>query len=451
MPPESVTQALSEMAMDLKWGDLPETVITVAKQNLLDVMAVSIVGAAEPSARIVQQFILQQSNSGSSTIVGLDRKTTEYWAALANGTAAHTLDYDDVAPAMGGHPTAPVFPAVLAIGESQGTSGKAFITAFVAGVETECRIAAAISPSHYERGFHTTSTVGSFGAAVAACHVLGATATTCEMALGIASTQASGLKSMFGTMCKPLNAGKAAAAGVLAARLAERGFTSAPDSIECAQGFAESHADSLDTRLARTAFGSPWYILDSLFKLHASCYFTHAAIEALCELRRSGAFDVSQTEAIEIRIAPNHLKVCDIVEPRTGLEAKFSLRFVAALALSRGLADETQFNDDTVVDQRLVSLRDRVRVVGDARMPQFSSAVTVRTKSGHTFHSQRDLGQRAWASHPNEQMSALLKKFHALVDPILGVTDASNLAAAICNLDELTDIRQLTALAWNRP
>ena len=160
-------------------------------------------------------------------------------AALINGAAAHALDFDDVNLAMPGHPSVAILPALLALAEERGSSGKDVLTAFVAGYELQCSVGRAIAPGHYDvLGFHATATVGSFGAAAACAHLLRLSLEQFATALGIAGTQAAGLKSMFGTMCKPLHAGKASYHGLVAAKLAMRGFTSRSDVIECQQGFA---------------------------------------------------------------------------------------------------------------------------------------------------------------------------------------------------------------------
>src|SRR6202171_4380820 len=180
---------------------------------------------------------------------------------------------------MPGHPSVAILPRLLALAELKGSSGREVITAFVAGYETACRIGAALQPGHYNLGFHSTATVGCFGAAAACARLLGLDAAATAMALGIAGTQAAGLKSQFGTMCKPFHAGKASHNGLLAARLAARGVSSRPDLVECEQGFALTHGP--DFRPEAALAGSPdgFYIRANLFKYHAACYLTHGPIE----------------------------------------------------------------------------------------------------------------------------------------------------------------------------
>src|SRR5206468_7881059 len=206
-------------------------------------------------------------------------------AALVNGAIGHALDYDDVNLAMPGHPSVAILPGPMALAEQRNSTGREVVAAFVAGYETCCRIGMALRPGHYDRGFHATGTIGAFGAAAACAHLLGLDAEATARSLGIAGTQAAGLKSQFGTMCKPLHAGKASQSGLLAARLAARGFSSRPDLVECEQGFALTHGPDFNPEAALAEPANGFHIHANLFKYHAACYMTHAPIECGRELR----------------------------------------------------------------------------------------------------------------------------------------------------------------------
>ncbi len=206
-------------------------------------------------------------------------------AALVNGAAGHALDYDDVNLAMPGHPSVAILPGLIALAEQRRSSGRDVIAAFVAGYETACRIGSAMRPGHYDLGFHATGTVGCFGAAAACARLLGLDAEATARALGIAGTQAAGLKSQFGTMCKPFHAGKASQNGLLAARLAARGFSSRPDLVECEQGFALTHGPDFHPEAALADPPGGFHILANLFKYHAACYLTHGPIETARAVR----------------------------------------------------------------------------------------------------------------------------------------------------------------------
>lgn len=437
------TAVLAGQAANLRYDDIPADVVTVAKQCILDTIGAAIAGAADAGPRMVRDTVLPDSATGRCSLFGVPRiRTSPSAAALANGTAAHALDFDDVLTSFTGHPSAPVLPAAFALAEQARLPGRRLLEAFVTGVEVESRIGTAVAPAHYRRGFHATGTVGTFGAAAAAAKVLGAGADAMEHSLGIAGAQAAGLKSQFGTMTKPLHAGKAAANGLLAARLAARGFTSAPDTVACPQGFAATQADGLDPDVVTSAFGSPWYLLATLFKLHASCHYTHSVFEAVRSLRtdvRSGDID-----SITLRVHPDLLAACDIRRPQTGLQAKFSMRYIAALALTRGVADPARFTDEAVrTSPPLHELAAKVEVAPDRAIPHFTCECRIRTRDGHHHTAQHNTDQPAWKDTPREQTAPLLDKFAQLTEPVLGKTRATDLADAIMNLEHLTDVSDL--------
>lgn len=435
----SVTARLAAHAAALRFGELPAEVVTVAKQCILDVLGVAIAGSAEPAAQLVRAAVLPESGPGDASLFGVPtRRTATGTAAIVNGTASHALDYDDVLTPMTGHPTAPVLPAVFAVAEVRRHSGRALLEAFVSGVETECRIGAAVQPSHYARGFHVTGTVGTFGAAAGVARLLEAEADVIERALGIAGAQAAGLKSQFGTMTKPLQAGKAAANGLLAARLAAQGFTSAADIVVVPQGFGATQADDVDLDVLSAPFGAPWYLSRTLFKMHASCHYTHSVFEALRGL--AGSLPVNEIGKVILRVHPDLLSVCDIREPRTGLEAKFSMRFVAALALARGEAGPDQFTDDMVRVPRLRELCARVEVAPTDQIRPFTCECVVVSADGRWFSARHDSDRPAWRHSPDEQTAPLLEKYSALAAPVLGNRRAERLADHIMHLEDVVDV-----------
>ncbi|MGO8916723.1 MAG: MmgE/PrpD family protein [Stellaceae bacterium] len=440
-----VTAELARRAAALRHDDLPEEVRLLARQCLLDWLAVTLAGSREELARILLTEAEEQGGAPTATVIGHRLKLPTQQAALVNGAASHALDYDDVNMTMGGHPTAPLLPAVLALAEARGASGAQVIAAFVAGYETLCRVGALVSPGHYARGFHNTATVGSFGAAAAASHLLGLGAARTATALGIAGTQAAGLKSMFGTMCKPLHAGKAAQNGLLAASLAARGFTSRDDVLECAQGFAETQSPDFRPERALAPPRQGWHLRDNLFKYHAACYLTHAPIECARELRRQPDFDPGAVREVVLKVESGAAKVCHIPAPRTGLEAKFSLRLTTAMGLA-GLdtaALET-YSEKNAGDPRLVSLRDKVTVDFQPDWPHTVAVLTVTLSDGRVLEARHDSGLPA--SDLAAQGRRLEAKFMSLAAPVLGGAQAERLSAAVAGLDRLRSIAELTRL-----
>jgi 2-methylcitrate dehydratase PrpD len=318
-------------------------------------------------------------------------------------------------------------------------------TAFVAGYEAECAVARALGGEHYQRGFHATATAGTFGAAVACARLLGADAATAETAIGIAATQAAGLKSMFGTMCKPLHAGLASAAGLLAARLAERGFTSARGSIETVQGFGETHASSFDAERGLAEPPRGWYLRSHLFKYHAACYETHSSIEGLRQIRKEAQLAADEVDSVIIHADGGQMRMCAIEEPSSGLETKFSLRHTAALVLA-GLDTSAiaTFDDTRARDPELVALRARVHVVVD-RPGGGPTPVEVRTRDGRRLTRTYDVAV------PERDLSLqgrrLREKFESLATPVIGEAEAARIVELVIGLDTVDDVGLVLAAA----
>src|SRR3954468_13756911 len=320
------TAFVAEQAAALSFEDLPDDVVEIGRQCVLDWCGVTVAGSVEPVTRILLEEMADDGlGAAGVTVVGHPLRLPLMEGALVNGTASHALDYDDVNEAMIGHPSVPILGGLLALGEARHVSGRELLCAFVAGYEAECRVGRAAGVDHYQRGFHATGTVGTFGAAAACAWLLGLDAATTAVALGIAGTQAAGLKSMFGTMGKPLHAGKATANGLLAARLAARGFTANPAVVETEQGFGEAAAGGIDDERGRREPRATWHLRDNLFKYHAACFQTHSSIEGLRRLRDVEGLTVDDVDRVVVHADPMQLRMCAIAEPMTGLQVKFSL------------------------------------------------------------------------------------------------------------------------------
>ncbi|MBS0521769.1 MAG: MmgE/PrpD family protein, partial [Proteobacteria bacterium] len=425
-----VTAEIARRAAHLTWDDLPDDLVERTKQCLLDWFAVTVAGAQEELTDILIREALEDGASGRASLVGRSETTLPSAAALINGSASHALDYDDVNFAMGGHPTVTVVPALLALGEQTGASGRLFIESFVAGYETAGRVGRLVAPSHYQKGFHVTGTVGSFAAAAAAGRMLGLDDERLAVAFGIAATQAAGLKSNFGTMCKPLHAGTASEHGLRAAKLAAKGFTARGDSLECDQGFAASQSDHF---AAAAALGEPpsgWHLRNNLFKYHAACYLTHAPIECAKEIRLKSNFPPERVRKILLRIDSGADKVCNIPHPTTGLEAKFSLRQTVAMALTG--VDTANLNSYTAAiteEPRIKALRDKMAIEFKSDWAHSLAEMAIQLDDGTTIEAAHDSGI-PWADL-GKQRRALEMKFDSLATPILGQSGAARLRDAI--------------------
>ncbi len=439
-----ITRALVDAVSTLRYEDVPDDAREVARHCMLDFFGVALAGAREPLVDFLVEVVAKPENTSAASLIGRSERATAVTAALVNGAAGHALDFDDAHMAMTGHPTVPVLPAVLALAEQKHADGKALLTAFVAGVELECRLALLVGPRHYEVGFHSTGTLGIFGAAAAAAHLLGLDEPAWLHAMGLAGTQAAGLKATFGSMGKPLHAGRAASTGLQAALLAQRGFTAAPNIVEVSQGFAATHAGSPGDGSALERVAGRFLIRDTLFKYHAACYLTHAPIEAARTIRARDRVSGDRVDAVDVAVAPALLDVCNIQEPATGLEGKFSLRATTALALlGRDTAELAIYSDTTMHDPALVRLRDRIRIVTDPALPATRARVSVTAGDGR-FTAEADTGVPA--ADLSLQRARLCEKFDALAAPVLGARRATELAEAALHVDELPAATRLLDL-----
>src|SRR5437763_437550 len=444
--PAELTRGLAARASAMTYDALPDTVRALARQCVLDYYGVALAGAGDPLVAILLDELSEAGGAAQAGVIGHAARLPVLSAAVVNGAIGHALDYDDANLAMPGHPSVAILPGLLALAEQRRSSGREVIAAFVAGYETACRIGAALQPGHYNLGFHSTGTVGAFGAAAACARLLGLDAEATAMALGIAGTQAAGLKSQFGTMCKPFHAGKAAQNGLLAARLAARGFSSRPDLVECEQGFARTHAPDFHPEKALAGPPAGFYLLANLFKYHAACYMTHAPIECGRNLRDRQGVMPDEIAAITLSVHRGSSRICNIPAPTDGLEAKFSLRQTVAMALAGvDTAGLDAYSVATATDPALIGLRERVEMDFRDDLPEAGAEMAVTLRDGRVLRASHDAGIAM--SDIGSQGEPLAAKFDALAEPALGAARARELRAAILGLDELADVGALPRLA----
>jgi 2-methylcitrate dehydratase PrpD len=445
LPDPAVTNLLARRAVETHYEDLSEDAITLARQCILDWLGVTIAGATEPAVTILREDKLSDGANPNASLVGSNERTSTLNAALINGTASHALDFDDVNMAVLGHPTVAILPGLLALAESLDASPRDVITAFVTGYDICCRVGALVGPSHYNKGFHATATVGSIGSAAACARLLELDAETTAASFGIAGTMASGLKSMFGTMCKPLHAGRAAENGLSAARLASRGFTSRDDVLECSQGFAATQSEDFNADEALSSASLDHHIRQNLFKYHASCYLTHGAIESACSLRAQKIISVDAIDSIEIRVSPVTDRVCNIAKPATGLEAKFSLRLCVAMGLAgHNTSGIATFSDAITQDQELIRLRDLATLVFDENFPEAKGEVAIGTHDGQHVSANHDAGIAD--KDLNRQGEKLERKFQSLVEPVIGSEQSEELRGALMSFGGNQSIAEIMTL-----
>lgn len=439
-----VTRALIERSLGLDYRQAPDWVRMLARQCFLDWFAVTLAGARDPLVDLLVDEALAEGGTAAATVVGRGKRLTRSQAALVNGTASHVLDYDDVNLNVNGHPSAVLVPAVLAMAESVDAGGVDMLTAFLAGYEFACRAGRLAAPGHYLRGYHATSTVGALGAAVACARLLRLDAERTATAVGIAATQAAGLKAMFGTQCKPFHAGMSAQHGVRAASLSSRGMESRTDALECRQGFAQVMSPNLDVA---AALGEPevYFIRDNLFKYHAACYGTHSAIEAARALRTENRIAAADIDKVIVRVETGADAVCNIAQPRTGLEAKFSLRLTTAMALcGRDTADLAAYSEVTAADPELVAIRDRTQVEFVGGWPLMQAEVVLGLRDGRSVRRICDAGEPG--TDYVRQGERLQEKFVRLTASALGATRSARLLDTLNGIERV-GARDLMAVA----
>jgi 2-methylcitrate dehydratase PrpD len=378
-----------------------------------DTIGVMLAGAGEPAARVAQSLAVDEG-IGQCRVLGTPITTSPGFAALANGVAAHALDYDDMCFVSLAHPSCVLVPAVLAAGELARADVRTLLDAYVVGFELECRLGIVMNPRHYhQRGWHCTSSIGTLGAAAAAARVLGLDARAARHALGIAASSACGLKENVGSMVKPLHAGMAARSGVMAARLAQGGFTASPRAIDGPQGYLAA-MDSERPALgeAITDLGTRWEINDTgiTVKLYPSCAATHPPLDALTAIVRREAFTTEQVEAIDIEVDSMTPRLLIHPSPANGLEAKFSMPFCAAAALVHPRIGIDTFTVEQIRNPKVQALMPRVTLraneVFDTAAPLSQARVTVRLRDGREW-SQRADGARGYPGRlTDEELAA---------------------------------------------
>ena len=444
---EGFTSRIAHEVIALRYEDLSPQTLARARHVLLDWLGATIAGSVEPAGRIAQAIALEADCRPMARLVGTSLRSSPREAAFANAIAAHALDFDDGSMWADGHPSAVIVSAAVALGEGLGATTAQVVESVTAGVQGQARIALAIGPSAYEKGFHSTGTFGTFGAAGACARLLGLDVDELERAYGLAATQAAGLKLSFGTMGKHLNAGKAAVNGMLAAQLAAKGFTAPLGAIEGRQGFEWTHSTSFDPSRPQEVMGDRLAIESILFKRHACCHGTHSTIDGIAQIRARRAFSDDDIADVRLIVSDKMLDICCIAEPATGLEGKFSVRHAASVALAGFRAGSDAFTDERVRDPRLVALRKRIEV--DPRPDRAlvgPTKVVVNLTSGEHLEAEVDVFEPAADAELPAEWDALVDKFEALAAPVVGRSVARDLVQRIAVLDPDSPIDQLLGL-----
>ncbi|KAJ5360723.1 hypothetical protein N7517_009914 [Penicillium concentricum] len=445
------TQTLAAWTVSLSYSDLPEEVIHAAVRSFYNI-AGCIVGGSRHTATITARNALSPfSGPPTSHLLGTNTSTDAMHAALFNGIASHVHDYDDTHLDTIIHPTGPVACALLAIIPtlSRPVSGPEFITALVAGIEAECKIGLAVWPAHYDVGWHITSTTGSIGAAVAVAKLFALEVGQVAYAIGLAATQVTGLREMFGSHAKSFHPGRAAQNGLIAALLAREGFTSSVEALEAKRGWASvvcSGGNRLEEEIAGLGSGR-WEIVRNAFKPFPCGIVVHPVIDGCVwlhgELERVGV-DVADVEEVVADVHPLVLELTGKTAPRDGLEAKFSVYHGGAVGLLLGKAAPAQYEDDVVLDKRVVALRARFIAVADECLRADECHLVVKVRGGASLEKHVDYAVGS-LERPmtNEQLTA---KF---VDQCVGILgeERTDKASQWCwNLEHQADMGRVEGM-----
>lgn len=391
------TKKASELIAEFSVGFDPASITQAARQtcgrSLADLHAGAVAGWNEPAARRVRAYI----GAGASGDAGLwcgGRSSIE-GAALANGVAAHVLDYDDVASPMRGHPSVALWPALLALGEARGLNGTRLTSAYIVGFEVIVKLSRAMVQKHYARGWHSTATVGTIACAVACCHLLELDVASTVNAIGLAVAQTAGTRQNFGSDAKSFQAGQANAAALRAVLLAETGFTSSADAIDGAVGFMALYASGEDLAGQLSELGKiPLEIERSglEIKKYPMCYAAHRSLDGLLDLRSENGLTLDDIESVDVQASRDSLVPLIHHRPQTGLEARFSMEYAMATGLLDGAVGLSSFLDEAVQRPALQNFLAKVRAseAGDALFPRWAE-VTLHCKSGVTLRKRVDV------------------------------------------------------------
>jgi len=451
-----LTQEVAAFVAETSFKDIPPEAIRIAKRCLIDGTGIALSGSRDPASLILRKFLEALGGKGEASVMGTGLKLPAPSAALANGTSGHAQDFDDTQLSHSPdriyglltHPTTPVLAACLALGEVNAIRGKEFLCAFSVGFEVETKIAEAIHPLHYKRGFHTTGTIGAFGAAAAAAKILGLSEPEIRFTLGIVASLSAGIRANFGTMTKPLHAGRAAENGVTAACLARLGFTSDPDVLENSWGFFKILGDGFEPEKISGQLGNPYTIIDPgvSIKPYPSGVLSHPTMNAMLELVKEHDLRAGDVAGISVYAGSNILQPLRYALPQNALEAKFSLPFCVTSILLRRKAGIQEFADEFVRAPEVQQMMKRVKTILDPEIEakgfdKILSRVEIRLMDGRTL-TRNSPPYKGGPENPLRD-EELYEKFRSCAAPVLSQEKVARAHDLLNRADELQDIRTL--------
>ncbi|MFC1918501.1 MmgE/PrpD family protein [Chloroflexota bacterium] len=442
------TKQVAEFISQTGFAEIPAEVLPAAKRAILDCTGCALAGSKEPAGKLITELSKQVGGNPVATVIQGDFKTSAPDAALANGTIAHALDYDEMDGGSPSHNSVIVLPAILALGEQEKASGKDVLAAYIIGFEMATRTSHIMGRVHWNEGWHSTSTAGTMGSVAAASKLLKLDSHKVAMALAIAASQASGLMQQFGTMTKPFHAGMASRAGVVSAMLARLGFTGDENILEGKAGYfkvlgkkEDWEFEGLPASLANPCFSilSPGVY----FKQHVCGGANQPAVDAILQIARSHRISPDEVETIEAIVPDLMIRECTHHRPKTALEGKFSLEFTISIALLEGQVRLAQVTDEKVQAPRTKELIERIKVTGHEPTDSDPDRLIVTLRDGRQYIEPT--GPIKGGKKPLSD-DELIDKYRDCARLALSEKDISRSIEMIQNLEQLTDIQQLTGL-----
>ena len=439
-----VTQTLARFVAEHPSRGWSDAVDHEAHRTLMNWLGCAVGAAHHETAAAALAAVQMLQPAAQASVLGRRERVDIASAALVNGISSHTFDFDDTHLKTIIHPAGPVASAALALAEHLGASGRALMDALVLGIDVSCRVGNAMYPDHYDRGWHITGSTGTVGAAAACARLLGLDAARTAMALGIAASQPVGMREQFGTMTKPFHPGGAARAGLMAALMAQHGYTASPKALEAPRGMMQTISTKNDWREIDGELGERFEISFNTYKPFACGIVIHPSIDACAQLRAQGVRP-EQVERIELKVHSLVLELTGKKEPVDGLQAKFSVYHGCAAGRSFGRAAEEEFADELVNRPDRVALRRKVVATVDDAIDEASADVTAVLTDGRRVHVfvEHAIG----SLHRPMSEAQLEAKFHGMSDEVLGSERTSALIAACWGVGQTMDVRGLTALA----
>ncbi len=441
------TAELASFIADMEFDDIPEEGVRLAERCFVDTVAVTLPGAMEGAGATAARTTKTAGTAGPARLFCHDSDATLPDAAFVNATAGHGLDFDDVGDGMSGHPSVTMVAPILALGEAENASGEEMLAAFVAGFETQCYVAGPILPEHYEAGWHATATFGTFGAAAAIAHLLGADEEQTRNALNIAASMPAGLKRNFGTMTKPMHAGNAARSGVTAALLAVEEFTADPNAIGGDRGFYDLYGQTEPDFDELFELGERWAIVEDgvNIKKFPCCYFTHSSIEAAARLAEEHDIRAADVESIHVVSSRGAKDTLNHEQADTGLQGKFSMHYTVGSAIARDRVGLSAFDDENVDHPDVQAVSEKVTFEADESLPYGSHRTTVTIETTDGGRHELTLEEPPGTHDDPLSEAELEEKFEMCAARALDDDAAANLYAELNDLRAVEDAADLVA------